>query len=292
MGAARSLRRRLRPVRRRLLILRATHRWRPDRIRLVPTGHVLHVDPADERGWRIVEGLGRGHQPALLALWRAAIEELQPALALDVGVNYGEFLIGTRYPTGCRVVGIEPNPALAPIVDRSVRAHPDRRAITVHQVLASDAQGELTLSIDPLWSGTASAAATVTRDGRPPQERTVPARTLDSLALDPAADGPMVFKIDVEGWEERVLAGMSGLRIRHRPAVGLIEFDPDHLRRAGSDPRTVFELASAGGDVRTVSHRGDIAPARDVPTAATDLLVGTDADVLDRVVARYRGGLV
>lgn len=272
----------LRRARRRAEILRRTGRLHPDHIDLAASGNRIFVDPHDRRGRVIVDGLGRGNQPALIALWQAAIRAVAPTLVIDVGANYGEFVLNGRYPAPVRVLAIEANPAIVPILRRSIADHPDGSRIELHPVLATDHDaGTAVLRIDPTWSGSAGTGLDRAADGSPTMARTVARRTVDSLVGPPDAPGAVVVKIDTEGSEREVLAGMAEVLAAASTVVALVEFDPAHLRRAGTDPDALFAELLALGRCWSVSWEGVRTPTERAPGAPSDLLVVSTDDAAE-----------
>jgi FkbM family methyltransferase len=281
----------LRRARRRLLLLRRTGAWRPGSIVLAASGRTIHVDPRDPRGWEIVRGLGRGHQPALIALWRRAVEHQGPDLVVDVGANYGELLLSGDYPPTAAVVAVEPNPTVASLLRRSIAEHPHAASMRLEEVIASDRDdGTATLHIDPAWSGSASVAlAGAGRSGRALEQVEVPVRTLDALTADAPDGASLLLKVDAEGWEAAVLAGATGLLERAGAVTALIEFDPDHLRRAGADPAALFATLASVGRCWAVAHDGTATPIDRPPAAPCDVLVASDPELAEAVLAGPAG---
>ena len=278
------LRRAVRRARRRVEIVRRTGQLRPDHIALAASGHVIYVDPEDERGREIVRGLGRGHQPALVALWRQAVEVVEPALVLDIGANYGELVLNARYPAGSLVLAIEANPRVAPLLRRSIAAHPDADRIELHDVLAGPTdEGSDHLLVDPGWSGTAGTSLDHTRDGRTLVDLTIAVRTVDALVGDRSNPGPLLVKIDTEGSEGQVLSGMGRVLTDATAVVALVEFDPVLLRRQGSDPDQIFGRLRAIGRCWSVDWEGRTVPALEPPPTVCDLLVVSDDLVAGRM---------
>ncbi len=265
----------VRRIRRRLSILRQTRQLRPDHIALAASGHIIHVDPTDRRGREIVRGLGRGHQPALIALWRRAVDAVAPTLVLDVGANYGEFVLNARYPYGARVVAVEANPRVIAPLRRSIDAHPDHEQIELHAVLAGVHDGgQATLSVDPRWSGSAATSLTRSQDGVALLELSVPVRTVDALvAAGTTGRGALLAKIDTEGSEADVLAGMHAVLAAADEVVAIVEFDPSHLRRRGTEPEELFAVLASLGRCWAVDWDGRAVPAIGPPSAAADLVV-------------------
>jgi len=133
-------------------------------------------------------------------------------LVFDIGSHVGDRVAAFRR-LGARVVAVEPQPALA----RTLRLLFGRdKAVTVVESAAGRAAGSvaLKLNLDNPTVSTASEAFILASRGAPGWEgqqwtRTidVPVTTLDALIARFGA--PRFIKIDVEGYEAEVLAGLS-----------------------------------------------------------------------------------
>lgn len=147
-------------------------------------------------------------------------------LALDIGCNLGVYAWELGRLTG-RVIGFEPNPSLAGFVEGL-----GLKGVEIRQIALSSSEGEADLTV-PLFRGGHGCASL--RPDQIPESAAVEhvkVRTarLDDLGLDPIA----FIKIDVEGYEEEVLAGAMETIGRDRPKL-LIEIEerqnPGGLRR-------------------------------------------------------------
>lgn len=135
-------------------------------------------------------------------------------LVFDIGAHVGDRVAAFRR-LGARVVAVEPQPALV----RTLRLLYGRDAdvtITATALGRSEGTVELRLNVDNPTVSTASTAFVQAADGAPGWEGqawtraiAVPVTTLDALIARHGT--PAFVKIDVEGFEEDVVAGMRGV---------------------------------------------------------------------------------
>ena len=121
----------------------------------------------------------------------------------------------------------------------------------MHAVAVTDAEGtvELLRSRHP-------GGATVSADDRPPDftgALVVPAVSLDGFVAQSGVRSPDLVKIDVEGAESLVLAGMERLLRDARPVVLCEVDDRDAAAAAEKLHRVRARLEAAGYSVRTLA---------------------------------------
>ena len=211
----------------------------------------IQINPHDHRARHLIARRAvRGNVSTARRLWRDAVLHLQPDIALDVGTNYGECLFGLRYPPQTHAIGIEANPALMPLVLRTLSTHPDRDRIRVIHGLVSDTSGsQAVLHIDPGFSGTASAVARA--EGRLTDERNVSTVTIDDLIEAHerhAGCSSIVIKMDIEGFEGVAMRGFHRLNTFEQ-ALGVVEFDLEYLTNAPVDGQALLDMLLQRGVV-------------------------------------------
>lgn len=275
----------------------------PESVQLADSPNRLYVDPHDRRAYNIlIAGPLRNRVPRVQPFWREACSMTSPRMAIDVGVNYGECLFGPTYAADTEVHGFEANPALMPFIQKSRAEHPHANRIEVHLGLMAEEPGPpTTFYIDREWSGGSSAVAGL-RPAEPGrfEAMQVPVSSIDAtIGGRPAQFGSLVFKIDVEGFEFRVLKGMTQTLAAATWSLGLLEFDPTLMRQAGDDLEQYWKFLSSrfriyafdGGRIaREVDHNwwADITRT-DRGEVHTDLIVvgGQPNEAVEAFLARW-----
>ena len=276
----RRIRNRLKSWRSNRSILRAYGTLHPARVQLGPNSHWIHLDPSDPRARKVLlaDPLRRRFR-INLRFWWLANEFWQPAVVVDVGLNYGEGLFSARYPGSVRAHGFEANPNLAPFLEQTRAEHPDADRIFLHFGVVSDVENQaVPFHIDTHWSG-GSTAGGEARDPSRYQTQMVNSTTVDNaLAADYRLieSGTLLFKVDVEGFEERVLSGMSKSLAAARNAVGLVEFSPTLLKSAKTDVARYWAWLAARFDRITFLRRTRLIDVSGRSFVAACATLGTD----------------
>lgn len=236
------------------LVLARYGTTRPRVVTLADGIHQVAVNPGDPRARKkITADAVRKKIRRNQHFWSRAVSTFRPDVAVDVGANYGECLFGTDYPPETCAIGVEANPALLPFLETSRRLHPHADRIRIAGVLASATKGDdVTFYVDSHASGGSTAVAEVaSMRGRHFEPVSIPMTTIDHLVADAAVSDrrSLVFKIDVEGHEPQVLAGMTSVLAEFESVVGFIEFDSRMLAHAGVCLETYWTRLTTDFDV-------------------------------------------
>jgi FkbM family methyltransferase len=195
---------------------------------------------------------------------------LKPGMvAVDVGANYGYYtlLFGDAVTASGRVVAVEPNPRAASLLRESVLLNGMATRTNVHEVAAGPPG--LTESRLFVPSGEPKNAQLVDRDSYPGGDVVVvPVATLDALTADFARVD--LVKIDAEGAEVGIIAGMQEVIRRHHPAL-VLEFNAARYADAGG---FLERLLALYGQVCVVGFDGRAEPVR--PETVLTTQVGED----------------
>lgn len=173
---------------------------------------------------------------------------------VDVGANFGYFtlLLGDLVGEAGHVVAVEPNPDVAPLLQESVllNGHRTRTHVVPHALGASAGRGWLYAPDGEPKNATLVGTEAI------PGGKTVEVSTLtfDEVAL-PYAKVDLV-KIDAEGGEQGIVAGMKQVIARDRPAI-ILEFN---AARYLEPRRFLDELLATYGTAHELSLDGALLP--------------------------------
>lgn len=153
-------------------------------------------------------------------------------VAADIGANIGYFTLlmaDLAGPSG-RVHAFEPNPRLAELLNKSVAVNGFASRVDVHQLALSAQNGGVMTLIVPAGEPKNGHLVDV-GDDLPQNGQHVPVARLDGRTK--WADIEFA-KIDVEGAEELVWAGMQGLLDNGRLKTVILEFTPGRYENPGN----------------------------------------------------------
>jgi len=201
----------------------------------------------------------RGYEAELLNKLAIEIAALTDVTLIDCGAHLGAFssLMCSRAPSIRRVVAIEPNTDLHPVLQANLDALPLRTDLRPAAVANFAGTGRLE---SPPYDKFERARYLV--QGKGP----IPVITVDSLGI---RGGSCVIKIDVEGGEEAVIEGAAETIAAAKHCVVTLEAHPSVALRTGRDPieylrklRSIrpFDCTMAetgiqlGDDVRPIFH--------------------------------------
>lgn len=210
------------------------------------------------------------YEPAERKFVEAACVE--GTLFIDVGANVGLYTALAAHHGGVsgRVVALEPDPVSRRYLEQTIRMnHPER--VVLHAVAATEAAGECTLFASKSNRGDNRLTSHDQADEAIP----VRGELLDTLLSGDDLGGRHLFlKIDVQGGEGGVIAGAHRSLNAAASIPLLMEFWPEGLRAAGTDPtRLLSTLTDLGLTLHELDDDGGLRPL----------------EAFDQLIERYPG---
>lgn len=200
------------------------------------------IDPVSHFGQRLIHD--RAYEPGMEAVLR---HFLKPGdTFVDVGANEGYFsILASRLvgPHG-RVIAIEPQSRLRPIIGENARLN-DCRNLTLISAAVSDRPGSAELHLSPDTNTGGSGLTRVTRYRV--ETESISTQTLSQILSSAGVRQVELIKIDIEGFEyEAVLGSMDVFTSGIVRAIAL-ELHPEIIRNRGLDPdRIAATLRDSG----------------------------------------------
>ena len=181
--------------------------------------------------------------------------QIKPGMTVvDVGANFGYYtlLFGDAVGETGNVIAVEPNPDTASFLQESVtlNGHGTRKHVVPHALGASTGQAWL-YAPDGEPKNAALTDVRGRAGGRTVEVFVLP---LDDIALQHAKID--LVKIDAEGGEVAIVAGMRGLIARDHPVI-VLEFN---AARYPSPGQFLDGLLAAYGSAQELTYDGTIVP--------------------------------
>ena len=173
----------------------------------------------------------------------------------DIGANFGYYsvLLASRVGAECTVHAFEPNPPTFERLQRNAGLN-SLSNVKTYCLGFSDVSGSAAV-IEP--AGNSGATHLVEGAG-------VELTTLDRFCQVRQIRRLDFIKIDVEGFEEKVLAGAAETLARFKPII-VIELNPGTLKRAGSSVQRVAALLGEHGYTLFKPARTKLVPLLKLP---------------------------
>ena len=120
-------------------------------------------------------------------------------LFLDIGANIGSYTVLASKVCGARTIAFEPDPEVAAVLSNNIRANDIESLASVRRTALGDHCGEIRFT-------TGMDATNHVAGPGDDATQIVPLTRLDDIS---EAAAPTLIKLDVEGFEERVLGGAA-----------------------------------------------------------------------------------
>jgi FkbM family methyltransferase len=207
--------------------------------KLVPSCHVEHegvtvsyLTPSSFLKWRVDSLFTK--EPCTIE-WIAQFRSGE--VLVDVGANVGMYTVWAAKTRGVRVFAFEPEAQNYGLLNRNLRLNGLGESVRAYCLALSDAAGFSELHLASLDAGASchQLGEKVDFNHRPAQPKFSQgclAARLDDLVRDGVVPAPQHVKIDVDGFEPKVIAGAAQVLRAPQLRSLLIEVNqnlPDHL---------------------------------------------------------------
>lgn len=173
---------------------------------------------------------------------------------LDVGANVGLYSLFAA-TVGATAVAVEPHPRNLTSLRENIARNDLNVAVIEGALAAQDGEEELYVAAEEAGAGTHTFAPDQVSD------TTIPVRTYTGDGLIARGDipSPTVVKLDVQGAEDQVLAGLEQTLGDERLRRVYCEIHPEQVRRIGGSPDGVIErLRAAGFAIEELVDKADV----------------------------------
>lgn len=219
---------------------RARFGWRGVTVTVADTTFLISHASGSE--FRRARNFAAG-EPELLEAFRAAARGAR--VVLDVGAATGLYtILAARTNSSARVYAFEPHSNNREALNTNLHLNQIEN-VTVSNMALGDTPGEAFLEHrgDRQIAGLGTHRIKLSPDAGLPR---VTIATIDLLVAQGEVEPPDVIKIDVEGFEVRVVRGMQETLRRSRPVV-LLELHPREIAELGDDPDDLHALLTEAG---------------------------------------------
>ena len=176
---------------------------------------------------------------------------LKPDLAIDVGANYGLVTcVLAKRMNAARVVAVEPSKALMNYLKRNVARNCSGRVDIINAVCCETDNEQVAFSLNPLSSQDNRVHAPSNRW----RKQLVESVSLDSIIRRHNAERVFI-KVDVQGYEQHVLAGFTMANAEQLDWVCEMEFAPYWLEAQGTNPVEFLEEMVSLNEVAEIPAR-------------------------------------
>lgn len=153
---------------------------------------------------------------------------------IDVGANVGLFTTSiAKNSEGVKVLAFEPNPRLRELLTKSIQENQLESQIQLFSEALSDEAGESVFKVEEGHSGKGHLANGEGELGEGSGYTVKTIRLDDHPSMSGCEERVGLIKIDVEGAEMKVLAGLEGILKRDRPRF-IVEGYDHQLKEFGS----------------------------------------------------------
>ncbi len=207
-------------------------------------------------------------------LFKSLIQKINQGTIVDVGANFGEWVLMTRECTSLPVVAYEPSPVSAQVMQQMVDYN-QLDNVQVRNAACGNANEEIVLDtsiVSYIHHGDLNKSSTgvletsqLQLDSAGEVKKKIVPVTVPMVRLDDELSQSRVslLKIDCEGFEYEVLSGAIKILEEQRPMIYL-EVHPGQIEAYGHSPKDVIDFLRPYYDMRFFVDNREIGTEQDV----------------------------
>lgn len=203
----------------------------------------FYTFPQDPLRWRFALVL-RLFERETMEYLRSRVEPGMTVVDVGANVGYHARLFAESVGSGGRVVALEPNPEVYPILRRNLNRFPQALAL---QLAASTVQGPVVLQVPKRITGGARITTAPSQKSFEDSfsQHVVEAKPLNAILSELHLQRVDLLKIDAEGAEVDILRSLgNALETVHEVVCELL---PSNLQAFGETPENLLAVLSSGG---------------------------------------------
>lgn len=163
---------------------------------------------------------------------------------IDIGAHWGYFTTIAASMPNVRVMAFEPSPQELSRLHRQLILN-GLHNVVVYPMALGDSSSVVRLNLAPKWNPGRHSLLDI--GGQGGNGVSVPCERFDDVVSPGLLDKVRLCKIDVEGYEGRVVRGMEASIPRMRNCTFIIEVTPEFLKRAGDSVDSLYDFMARFG---------------------------------------------
>ena len=154
---------------------------------------------------------------------------MKGAVFVDVGANFGWFTMLAAKSGAKRLISFEPNPRLYSLMEKSLAVNGIKAEL--HDIAVGDEASKVSLDVCWEWSGGGSALYSIENVDETFEVNSCPLDSVLAPVIEEEVKTPWLLKIDVEGFEPRVVLGAQKL-LTTRQCTAFVEYHSDPMGKS------------------------------------------------------------
>lgn len=212
-------------------------------------GHIIYLDSSD----RLELSVRGSYESFETEIFKKYVKSGD--IVLDIGAHIGYYtLIAARIVGDAgRVISFEPEPENFSLLKKNVEANGYKNVSVSQKAVSNQTGGGSAFFIPNRGAGVFLYQKHWLTDN--PKEMKIETVKVDDYLQSQGIKAVNFIKMDVEGYEDKAVAGMESVLKSGKPLTMLCEFSADTMARNGADPlKHLLNLRDAGSEIYSLDE--------------------------------------